>query len=806
MANLTLTQLKAHLFGAVDLLRSRMVSSDHLLLILGMLFLKRTSDLFVERRRQVLTEMVSAGHSEKRAEVIAETPEPYRGVFFVPAKARWSYLREELRFDIGHGLNNALRAIEFANPTLRGALPDIDFNRVDRQTAPADCILRDLIEHFSGLGLANDQLGERDLLGSACDDLLNSLAASPAGRSDLLRTSRDLTRMMVRIADPTDGMRLYDPCCGTGGLLVASYQHIINQHGNSGASGIFAHDIHEKACSIAKLNTLLHGIPDAQVVSADALFHPMLKQNGELMRFDRVLTNPPLGRRRLHKGAELRLLHLLPVSSTELIFVQHIASLLRLDGLGAVVTTYTALYHGGREEAARNELIERDQIDAVIGLGPGLLPYTRIPVCVLILRAKDSKPVERKGKVIFIDASRIVEASEGNRPSAEQVDKILEIWQRFIEVPQIARVVDHAEISAHSFDLNPQRWQLVWQLDRVKEVYPEFRVGELGDLAGEIRTVKKGATRSQDGNFIYFSRTAKPLLEENLFDSSNSAVSDAFRADLPASIIPGYLHAFLESDLGAELAKSVRFGTAHGVTSIRGMQRLILAIPDLEMQRSIAGTRDRLRTFRSRIDELHAQLAVDLSDYAAVNQRVSQAVGLMRAVATEDQVQLLITQGESLTLEFKETLGWDARTNRKSKSHMEAALKAVVALLNTNGGHLLVGVTDQGQPAGMRAEIEATYGSPDRLLQAWTNSLRDRVGTKVMPLIEARIVTVQGEPLLLSECKAASDPCFLDDKHFFARMNASSQHLEGPKLVDYVQSRFPTQASARTGRSRTGEV
>ncbi len=445
-ATITQNELESYLWGAAVILRGLVDAGDYKQFVFPLLFYKRLSDVWDEEYQAALAE---AGGDEGYAVATANDH------FVIPAGAHWNDVRGAVK-DVGRSLQRALRAIETANPgRLEGIFGDAPWTNKERLP---DVTLKNLLEHLSSRTLSRAHVPE-DELGNGYEFLIKKFADDSGHTAQEFYTNRTVVHLMVQMLDPQPGDRIYDPTCGTGGMLISALAEVKRKGGEHRTLKLLGQERNHMTAAIARMNLVLHGVEDSRIERGDTLAAPAFTDQDRLRTFDVVLANPPYSIKQWNREAWTsdpwgrNFLGTPPQGRADYAFFQHIlTSMDPTTGRCAILFPHGVLFR--REEAdMRRRLIEADLVDCVLGLGPNLFYNSAMEACIVFCRSR--KPTNRRCKVLLIDAvNEIARDRTVSFLRPEHQQRIESAYRTFANEEGFARVATAEEIAGHDFSLS----------------------------------------------------------------------------------------------------------------------------------------------------------------------------------------------------------------------------------------------------------------------------------------------------------------------------------------------------------------
>lgn len=456
MAKITIEDLKSFLWSAAEDLRGQIDAAGYKEYIFPLLFFKRISDVYDEQYAAFVAEG-GEEYAQMQADELA---------IRIPAGQHWQDVREVTE-DVGQRLVEAFIAIEQANPAreadgrMVGGLDGI-FGPKDGWTNKhkmPDAIITSIIENFSryDLSLANCPADE---MGQAYEYLVGKFADDAGNTAQEFYTNRTVVELMAEILQPQPNESIYDPTCGSGGMLVKSLDYLRNHGKEWQGVQVFGQEVNGLTSSIARMNLYLNGVEDFSIACGDTLRNPAFIDGSRLRTFDMVLANPPYSIKEWDRAAfehdkwGRNFLGTPPQRFADYAFIQHIiASMDENNGRCAILLPHGVLNRMGEENRLRQELVKLDILDCIISIGKNLFYNSAMEACIMICRSK--KEENHKGNVLFIRATDLVERRDGVSYLTEQhISKIVQLYNRRANVDGFSAVISNDTIGKNEFSLS----------------------------------------------------------------------------------------------------------------------------------------------------------------------------------------------------------------------------------------------------------------------------------------------------------------------------------------------------------------
>lgn len=453
---ISLDELKSFLWGAATRLRGQIDAAGYKEYIFPLLFFKRISDVYDEQFSGFLAEG-GAEYAGMQAEELA---------IRIPDGAHWDDVREVTE-NVGQRLVEAFIAIEQANPgeeadgRIIGGLDGI-FGPKDGWTNKAkmpDHIITSLIEDFSRYNLSLAAC-PADEMGQAYEYLVGKFADDAGNTAQEFYTNRTVVDLMAEILQPKPGESIYDPTCGSGGMLVKCLDFLRKKGEPWQGVKVFGQEINALTSAIARMNLYLNGVEDFSIVREDTLTHPAFIDGSKLRKFDIVLANPPYSIKTWNREAFMNdkwgrnFLGTPPQSKADYAFIQHILASMNNHGRCAILLPHGVL-NRLIEKDIRQNLIKEDLLDAVISIGKNLFFNSPMEACILICRT--NKPLQRKNKILLIKATDLVERKNSESYlTSDHISKITDIYNNYSNIEGRSKVIDNSEIPQNKFSISPK--------------------------------------------------------------------------------------------------------------------------------------------------------------------------------------------------------------------------------------------------------------------------------------------------------------------------------------------------------------
>ncbi len=469
-SKITIDELEKYLWGSAVLLRTHVDAGAYKQYIFPLLFFKRLSDVYDEESEKA---------KEEFGEEALEWDESHQ--FKIPEGAHWSDVRNVSQ-DVGKAIAEAFHKIEAANPEkLQGIFGDASWTNKNRLP---DRLLKDLMEHFSSktLSIANCPADE---LGQGYEYLIKKFADDSGHTAQEFYTNRTVVNLMTEMLKPQPGESIYDPTCGSAGMLISAVAYLKQQNKEWRNLEIYGQEIVTLTSAIARMNLLLHGVQDFKIVNADTLKTPAFTDHSKLQQFDLVLANPPYSIKNWDRTAfesdkyGRNFLGTPPQGRADYAFFQHILkSMNPVTGRCAILFPHGVLFRG-EEQEMRENLVRTDLIECVLGIGRNLFYNSPMEACIIICRT--NKPAERKNKILFINAKHEVTRKNAQSYLEEShIEKIADAYVKYEEVDKFSKIVPINDVLANDGELTISLYLPEENTDEI------MTVGEAVDLWSEI--------------------------------------------------------------------------------------------------------------------------------------------------------------------------------------------------------------------------------------------------------------------------------------------------------------------------------
>ncbi len=739
--------------------------------------------------------------SDEEAETIRESIVEEKGFFILPSELFVNIKKNAKNDD---NLNETLQKvfINIENSTkgsdsesdFKGLFDDLDVNskKLGDTVIKRNEKLVKLLNGIDSMKAGDYQDNSIDAFGDVYEYLMGMYALNDGQRGGEYNTPQEVSELLTKITlvGKTEVNKVYDPACGTGSLLL-NYAKILGK--GKVRKGFFGQEINHPIYNLCRINMLIHdiGYDKFDIALDDTLTNP---QHWNEKPFDVIVSNPPYSMK--WEGNDNPILIndarfspagiLAPKSKADFAFIMHSLSWLDTDGTAAIVCLPGILYRGGAEKLIRKYLIDNNFIDCIIQLPTNLFLGTSIATCIMVL-----KKSKKDNNTLFIDASDCYK-NNGEKKLAKKIVDVKEVIKAYISRKDIEKFscnIQKIEIQKNDYDLHINKYidkyGIKFQNERLLNLDQnsiKIKIGDLLEDSARIRDISK--------NSLFIPKKINNNIKIKL-DITEIKPKNYIQIKFKDDISNEYMDIFFKTDYGKSILLSVSSKSNFGMININDLKDTEIVIPRKEERKTIIRIQEKLRTIKSKINKFSNELATNPLGSTQSLADIDRMYNIFDKLTESDKIRAIIRDGESKTVEFKETLSLDVKKNSKEKYIVHSALKTVVAFLNTDGGVLLIGVNDRGLITGLDKEIMKFHkNNDDELLKYWKNLIKDYIGESFYDNLDWKLIIVEEKKLLEVSVKASKTACYYEGTDFFVRTNPATDKLVGPKLVEYVQNHF----------------
>lgn len=675
----------------------------------------------------------------------------------------------------------------------------LDFNNSDKIGSGKNMVdnLTKLITIFEdpAFDFVDEEHSENASAGEIFEYFLNSFSKINKNGPEQSITPAEISLLISKLLGikniTIDTTTIYDPFCGIGSLLFKVARATDKN------TTLYGQEINNKSALLAKMNMILHGNITTVIKKGDTLANPAFTEETGLKTFDFVVSDPPRSLSGWSHGIDT--LHdtfgrfqsfgVPPPNNGDFAFLLHLVGSLKTTGKGACIISPGVLSRNNKAESnIRANLIRSGYIKGIIELPSNLFHGTAISTCIMLFDKENAD--SRKG-IFMIDASNEFE-NRGNNNRLRDIDiqKISDTYANQLEIPFYSRMVKTSEILDKKYNLNISRYidnNQVQQINNLQTEYKNYKDYFIGDISIEINSTP-GEFENKN-NVLYIPKTGKTLPSSSL-ENISLKHQHYFQIILRPEIVDSkYLEIFFKSKIGILLLEARKKESNVPSLNKADISELKVFIPDPATQELIIKTSIKLDQLGTEIVRFESQLSLNPDSSKKIQSTLTSALLTLDLLNDEDQALELIRQGESANVEFKQTFSKDVARNIKEneKKIRESSLKNIVAFLNTDGGTLLIGVTDSKEITGIEND---NYENDDKYLLNFNNNFREHIGEDKLPLVKWKIIRVSNAKILRVDCAKSNKPVFLYKVDFYVRSNPAATKLEGYDMQEYIEERF----------------